>query len=97
MWDLWFFGLIPILLIALFFYLVLRIIWAVFRGMGRLLGLGDSPRNAGTAHDAGWTVGTAAAGRWGTRICPNPRCRRANVTAARYCAQCGRRLWHPRR
>ena len=93
MWvDLWFFGLIPILLTALFFYLVVRIIWAVLRGIGRLFGAGDSPWNAGTAHGIGRTTGTAAAGQRGAKICPNPRCRRANVAAARYCAQCGHRL-----
>ena len=84
-------ALIPILLVALFFYLVLRIIWATLRGIGTLLRWGIGPPNA---RRAGGPRGSlrAVAMRTVARICPNPRCRRANVTVARFCAQCGQRL-----
>lgn len=90
--NLWVFGLIFILLIALFFYLVLRIIWAVLRGIGALLGLGNR-RRQGHGFGAGRiAVDAPTAWRVGGKICPNPRCRRPNVADAHYCAQCGQRL-----
>ena len=92
MWmDAWIFVLIPILLIALFFYLVWRIIWAMFRGVGWLLGFGGCSRGAGRLDGPGGRTG-AVIPRAGKRICHNPCCRRANERVARFCAQCGQRL-----
>jgi len=90
--DPWVFALIPILLLALFFYLVLRIISAVARSLGRLLRPPSRQRGHGGSRRCS-PGGQAPAGfRTGLRICPNPHCRRSNVTVARYCAQCGQRL-----
>ncbi|MCP4592156.1 MAG: hypothetical protein GY842_15585 [bacterium] len=91
--DSWiFFGLIPILLLALFFYLFLRIIGAVFRGVGALLGFGGRRPQAGQRCSHGPGVRPATAWRIGLRVCPNPQCRRGNPSVARFCARCGQRL-----
>ncbi len=90
--DVWVFGLLLILLIALFFYLGLRIIGAVLRGIGTLLRWGISPWSARRAGGVRRGPLRTVAWRTAARICPNPHCRRANVTVARFCAQCGQRL-----
>ena len=90
MWvEWWVFGLIPILFVALFIYLAVRVICALFRGLSGLLGFGehrDSQRLPAPPDRR------PAAIRTGSRFCPNPRCRRANMAVAHYCAQCGQRL-----
>ncbi len=41
-------------------------------------------------------TGSLPAGEWGrrvdTRVCPARDCAKVNVSSARFCAQCGRRL-----
>lgn len=90
---LWILALIPVLLLALFFYLVVRIIWAVARSVGGLLSSVGRPAEHGRWWRRRSSVGRTPVGfRTGMRICPNPHCRRANVTVARYCAVCGEHL-----
>ncbi len=89
--ELWGVGLFLILLIALFFYLILRIMWAVVRGVGALLGLGGRPRLTGESGNVDRPL-RASFRPGGGRLCPNPLCQRTNVAAANYCAQCGQRL-----
>lgn len=94
MWvDLWVFGLIPILFAALFVYLIARLICGLFRGLAWLLGFGESHSRSRRPipHDRPGETSPGGV-RTTSRICPNPRCRRANVAMANYCAQCGQRL-----
>jgi hypothetical protein len=89
--DLWVIGLFPLLLAALFFYLLVRIIWAVVRGIGSLFGIAPSHARRDWSDDAEHSAGGSAV-RTSARICPDPLCRRANDPVARYCGRCGRRL-----
>jgi hypothetical protein len=83
--DPWSIGLFFVLVLALFFYLGLRIIWAALSGMATLLGFGRARRAAAGTRGRG--VGSV-----GTPVCPNPHCRRPTLPTANYCAQCGQRL-----
>ncbi|MCK4660329.1 MAG: hypothetical protein KAV82_12470 [Phycisphaerae bacterium] len=92
MWvDAWVFALIPVLVVALFFYGVLRIIGALLGGLGRVVRFICHPVRR-RLPDRITDSKQASVSRVDVRVCPNHYCRRVNVAEARYCSQCGQRL-----
>ena len=79
------FGILGVLLCALVFFVVLRLLTSA-------LGFGASCLFRGSRAAA---VKSGAAIRTGVRprkVCSNARCRKVNIHTARFCAQCGARM-----
>ncbi|MCH7701721.1 MAG: hypothetical protein IID37_08540 [Planctomycetes bacterium] len=79
---------LAVLLCALVFFVVLRLLTSLLGSLGAAVSrLFQGPRAA--------TVEPGTAARTGmrpTKVCSNARCRKANFRTARFCAQCGARM-----
>lgn len=82
------FVIIAVVLCALVFFVVLRLLTSLLGSLGAAVSrLFQGPRAA--------TVEPGTAARTGmrpTKVCSNARCRKANFRTARFCAQCGARM-----
>jgi len=80
------FGVLAVLVCALVFFIVLRVLTALLGSLGCLV--------SRLVRRGGCSSGPPAAGRGplSSRVCPNARCRKVNDRSAQFCAQCGSRI-----
>ena len=82
------FAILAVVVCALVFFIVLRILTAVLGSLGASV----SRLCPGSSSATAKPEAVARAGMRPGRTCSNGRCRKVNIRTARFCAQCGTRM-----
>ena len=82
------FGILAVVLCALVFFVSLRLLTSLLGSLGAAV----SRLFAGTRAATAKAGAAARTGMRPTKVCSNARCRKVNIDAARFCAQCGARM-----
>ncbi len=82
------FGILAVVLCAVVFFVVLRLLTSLLGSMGAAVSRLFRGTGAATAKPGA----AARTGMRPTKVCSNAQCRKVNIRTARFCAQCGARV-----